>query len=173
VQQPEGGAVAFSGGIGDVNQIERIAVYEPSAGGMTYLTSDEVRSLQPAWSPDGSRIAYTSGPSPAGLIGERIWVMNSDGSGSRQLTNDKRYRDESPQWSTDGRRILFARMQFEQPSIPIVSLWWLDPASLDVSPLVVRLDAPTLRNPRYAGFFGPTQGHLQWDLVFDWWQETH
>jgi hypothetical protein len=37
---------------------------------------------------------------------EDLVIVRSDGSGYRQLTED-RYRDRLPMWSTDGRRILF------------------------------------------------------------------
>ncbi|MFQ5887945.1 MAG: hypothetical protein ACE5HY_04545, partial [Candidatus Hydrothermarchaeales archaeon] len=56
-------------------------------------------SRDPAWSPDGHRIAYTSGAYD-------IWTMQADGKGKRQLTNDI-YRDEDPVWSPDGSRILY------------------------------------------------------------------
>jgi TolB protein len=58
----------------------------------------------PAWSPDGQRIAVTC------LIGQStdICVINRDGTGLVRLTND--YASESdPAWSPDGTRIAFAR----------------------------------------------------------------
>jgi Tol biopolymer transport system component len=59
--------------------------------------------LQPAWSPDGRRIAFTSLRD-----GDReIYVMNADGSHQRRLTNDPA-RDDDPSWSPNGRQILFA-----------------------------------------------------------------
>jgi Tol biopolymer transport system component len=67
--------------------------------------------FEPAWSPDGKRIAFvrstgnTIGPE---TIGTEIWVMNADGTHKRRLTRN-RLADESPTWSPDGRRILFSR----------------------------------------------------------------
>ena len=52
----------------------------------------------PAWSPDGLRIAF--------VRGNDIWVMNADGSGQRRLTSGAAH-DRAPNWSPDGRTIAF------------------------------------------------------------------
>ncbi|MEE3327518.1 MAG: hypothetical protein VX252_09295 [Myxococcota bacterium] len=57
----------------------------------------------PSFSPDGRRIAYMRG-------GEGVWVMNSDGSGQRQLTK-RGHRDGTPAWSPDGRQIAYDHLQ--------------------------------------------------------------
>jgi Tol biopolymer transport system component len=58
--------------------------------------------MEPAWSPDGGQIAFASTrPSNASW---RIWVMNADGSGLRQLTDEF---STSPAWSPDGGRIAY------------------------------------------------------------------
>jgi Tol biopolymer transport system component len=61
---------------------------------------------QPAWSPDGRRIAFTS--KREGTI--HIFVMQADGSGTRRVT-DANQDDSHPTWSPDGRWIAFARGQ--------------------------------------------------------------
>lgn len=58
------------------------------------------RGVNPAWSPDGRRIAY--------VRSSEIWTMNADGSRQRRLTRNTSW-DGSPTWSPDGRSILFAR----------------------------------------------------------------
>ena len=55
------------------------------------------RGLSPAWSPDGSMIAYGN---PDGLS-----VMNADGSGQHRVPHTA--GGEYPSWSPDGRRIAF------------------------------------------------------------------
>ena len=56
----------------------------------------------PAWSPDGTRIAFTRN-------GADIWAMNADGSGPANLTNTPNTSDDEvePAWSPDGRKIAF------------------------------------------------------------------
>ena len=65
----------------------------------------------PVWSPDGSRIAY---------VGDGgIYMMDSDGANSRQLTFDK--RDRGPVWSPDSTRIAYSQGLFD-PGIYVTDL---------------------------------------------------
>src|SRR3954447_3694813 len=65
-------------------------------------TSDTEQA--PAWSPDGTRIAYES--SAGGRF--HIFVMNADGSAQTQLTFAYGIADdEDPAWSPDGTQIAF------------------------------------------------------------------
>jgi TolB protein len=60
----------------------------------------------PSWSPVDNRIAFWSGIE--NQYGQ-IWIMNADGSGSRQLTEDCSHRNsDDPSWSPDGTKILFS-----------------------------------------------------------------
>ncbi len=67
----------------------------------------------PVWSPDGTKIAFRSTlPSPSGDYG-RIFIVNRDGTGLRQVSpevapTDYKY-DDSPSWSPDGARLVFTR----------------------------------------------------------------
>src|SRR6266511_1713409 len=59
----------------------------------------------PAWSPDGTRIAFM-GQTPEGTENYEIYVMNADGTGRRRLT-DSPASDGFPSWSPDGTKIAF------------------------------------------------------------------
>ena len=56
----------------------------------------------PSWSPDGQQIVFVSGRDG----NDEIYVMDSDGSNPRRLTDDIA-DDVSPSWSPDGRHIAF------------------------------------------------------------------
>jgi TolB protein len=63
----------------------------------------------PAWSPDGSKIAFESnadvgGGNPEGDM--EVWTMSADGSGPTQLTHNALH-DEGPAWSPDGRLLAY------------------------------------------------------------------
>jgi len=65
------------------------------------LTTVAAPDEDPAWSPDGSRIAFVSRRDG----NAEIYVMNADGSGATRLTNSG---GEQPAWSPDGAKIAFA-----------------------------------------------------------------
>jgi Tol biopolymer transport system component/uncharacterized protein YjbI with pentapeptide repeats len=67
----------------------------------------------PAWSPDGKKIAFSKS-TPNGL--SFIYIMNADGSGEpRRLTKEDFARDADPAWSPDGTEIAF---QSTRPNTP-------------------------------------------------------
>src|SRR4029453_5945596 len=70
------------------------------------LTNYENEDSYPNWSPDGTKIAFTSF---RGQFGDpEIVVMNADGSNPVNIPNDLA-EDFDPAWSPDGSRIVFSR----------------------------------------------------------------
>ncbi|MYC53530.1 MAG: amidohydrolase family protein [Gammaproteobacteria bacterium] len=81
----------------------RIWVMPASGGAATALTDPVGDARQPAWSPDGSRIAFQ-----AYWDGNyHIWSVGADGTGLRQHTRG-RFDHREPHWSPDGGRLAFS-----------------------------------------------------------------
>lgn len=73
------------------------------------LTRNPAIDSFPAWSPDGTKIAFTSNRRNGST--HEIYIMDADGKRPVRLTTNNQpvpAYDESPSWSPDGRRIAFA-----------------------------------------------------------------
>ena len=88
------------------------------------IESEAAGNTNPSWSPDRDRIAYAgSGDSvlqdPAF---EEIYAMDADGKNIEQLTKNT-VPDFSPDWSNDGKRIVFSRGAVLATETPTASLY--------------------------------------------------
>jgi Tol biopolymer transport system component len=98
----------FPGSNGKIAYMARFDIYAVNSDGSdnTNLTPNTPDSddTEPAWSPEGTRIAFA-----ADRDGNyEIYTMNADGSNQVRLTHDAA-NDEFPTWSPDGTRIAFTR----------------------------------------------------------------
>src|SRR5688572_21762677 len=91
---PDGRTLAFTL-LGDIYTM-------PISGGTpTRIAEGLAWEVQPRFSPDGRRIAFTSDRGG----GDNIWIMNADGGDKRQVTKEDFRLLNQPTWSKDGRFI--------------------------------------------------------------------
>jgi Tol biopolymer transport system component len=85
---------------------KEIFVMNADGTGMTQLTFNTSEERAPAWSPDGSRIAFIGRVGKRGGNTFEICVMNADGTNLVQLTDNARF-EGTMTWSPDGQKIIF------------------------------------------------------------------
>src|SRR5690606_835548 len=81
-------------------------------GGMAY-------EVQPRFSPDGSRISFTS---DAGG-GDNIWVMNSDGTDARAVTEERFRLLNNAVWTPDGNYLVARKHFTSRRSLGAGEMW--------------------------------------------------
>jgi Tol biopolymer transport system component len=84
---------------------KEIWIMEGSGSNPRQVTANPgIDDFQPAWSPDGTQITYVVGTEAT--RNQDIWVINTDGTGARKLSESSAAEWE-PAWSPDGTRIAF------------------------------------------------------------------
>jgi Tol biopolymer transport system component len=115
VLAPDGSRIAFDSDredpdLDDDDVINDVFTMDPDGGGVRKLTDSMGASSDPAWSSDGSHLAYSADPGgdPAA---QGIFVMAADGSGQTRVTQvpDGNTLDLAPRFAPDGSQLVFTR----------------------------------------------------------------
>ncbi len=85
---------------------------DTSGNNSTRLTYNNYFDLFPEWSPDGKRIAWTSGKNI-----DEIWLMDSDSRNQMKITTGNQ-----PSWSPDSKRLVFSKESGNKISLFIIEL---------------------------------------------------
>ncbi len=87
-----------------------IVTVDKDGSNFTNLTPNTPESVdgEPAWSADGTKIAFSSDRASAFRGNTDIWVMNADGSNPVRITSSPA-KEGWPAWSPDGQFIVFSR----------------------------------------------------------------
>jgi Tol biopolymer transport system component len=104
---PDGSKIAFTsdrfGGNDEIYVMDATdSDIDGNGDNLTRLTTNTASDFQPAWSPDGSQIAFASDRDG----NFEVFVMDADGSEPVNLTNAAA-GDAEPDWSPDGTKIAF------------------------------------------------------------------
>ena len=82
-----------------------IYVMDGDGGNQRRVTVNPARDEDPAWSPDGKKIAFVSNRNNVNKDHMQIWVIDADGKNPIRLTDG--LVDANPDWSPDGTKILY------------------------------------------------------------------
>jgi len=87
----------------------------------TRITNNAASDFNPSWSPDGTKIAFTSH--------REIYVMDADGSNPTRITNNAA-SDFNPSWSPDGTKIAFTSWRDGNDEIYVMDADGSDPTNI-------------------------------------------
>jgi WD40 repeat protein len=138
VWSPDGKAIAYWSGSatgqdgGPANaEIETVVVEDRL---VTQLTQNVISDIEPAWAPDGSKVAYWHGGA--------LWVMRADGTNKHEVyaTDGGAW---APAWSPDGTRVAFityvGNLPDEQGGTPLMQLHTIELKTGTVSDLDIHV----------------------------------
>lgn len=140
----DGRKIAFAGWVGDHT---KIFVMDQDGTGLTMLHPGSTGDGNPSFSPDGTRIVFTSDPDAQS--GSQIWVMNVDGSNAVALTEGNR-RAREPVFSPDGSYITFWDAAAENSAGDVFDIWRINQDGTNLTHLTTATALDNNREPKYS-----------------------
>lgn len=125
VFSPDGERIAFSG-LHDLRHA-RVSVMDANGFNERPIAHEGDYQEHFSWDPRGQQVVYEN----VGEDGHTIDVADHLGSKHRRIASggrDHNWWDRNPEWSPDGKAILFER---HHPTLPITDLWTVDPYGKD------------------------------------------
>ena len=101
---PNGKWAAFSRSRADTVDSANLWVADPQGREQRMMTHEEGLQYNPAWSPDGTQMAYVGGH---GYGTYELYLIKADGTGQHALTVNHTH-EFLPAWSPDGTHIVYA-----------------------------------------------------------------
>jgi Tol biopolymer transport system component len=112
---PDGTNIAFTSLTRD-GLIDAVYLMDADGSNIRSLIPPALGANKPDWSPDGTRIAFSTEfqylinpPAPPCLPNPAIWLINAEDRQTIQLTGSTHYLDVAPSWSPQGDAIVFER----------------------------------------------------------------
>lgn len=142
VWSPSGEFIAYTGLVGTVQHL--FVVYAEGAGTPVDLGEGAV----PAWSPDGTQLAYQNGG--------QIWITTVEAPAPRQLTSQTNWAWGRPAFMPDGLSLVVSGEAFDDMGASGNTTFWLYSLPLDGSGTLTPLP----------GMAQEVEGRLPYDLQF-------